>query len=67
MGIEYIETSSITEDNYKEPFEILAKEILLLKKGKLKEYKKNFKTQKRNKNITDSNLELATLLKYINF
>ena len=51
MGIEYIETSSITEDNYKEPFEILAKEILLLKKGKLKEYKKILKLKKEIKKL----------------
>ena len=68
-GIEYIETNTKNNLNCKESFEILSKEILLFRKGKIKEYKKMIKKKgiKINKNINEYNLNKTALFKFINY
>jgi len=62
LKIQYIEVSAYHNLNCKEPFEILSKEILMFKKGKYKEYKKNIKKKRK----IDVN-HLPSLLKFINY
>ena len=68
-GIEYIEANTKNNLNCKESFEILSKEILLFKKGKIKEYRKMIKKKgiKINKNINENNLNKIALFKFINY
>ena len=72
-GIEYTETCTKTNLNCKEPFEVIAKEILIFRKGKLKEYRKKLKKKGKkkigelaHKYIPDYN-KMVDLFKFINY
>ena len=66
--IEYIEISGKNNLNCNKPFEIIAKEILIARSGKYKEYKKNIKISNISNMITErKEINFHSLFKYIDY